>query len=176
MLKITGGTFRGKKLILPEESLVRPTSTRAREALFSVLYAKYPDGFETIIEPFAGSAAMSFEALSRKVVKKAIVFEKETSVIKIIEKNRASFKEALPMKIKEADVMAETFSEYGKALVFIDPPYKDFEKIEKIIQKLKEKCSEGSLFICETESETAPLENPTDTRKYGRAHFYFYEV
>lgn len=175
-LTIIAGRYRGKKLILPDEAIARPTSNRAREALFSVIYAKYPEGFETICEPFGGSASVSFEALSRKMVKKAIVFEKDKSVIRILEKNKKAFPESIELDIREGDFSEAVIPLLGKAVIFIDPPYKDFELIEKSMKKIIPACEKGSLFICETESETPPIENPSDTRKYGRAYFYFYEV
>lgn len=39
-MRIVAGKYRGKKLFTPDYEGVRPTSERAREALFSILYSR----------------------------------------------------------------------------------------------------------------------------------------
>lgn len=39
-MRIIGGKYRGKKLLSPDNGRVRPTSDRAREALFNILRSK----------------------------------------------------------------------------------------------------------------------------------------
>ncbi len=67
-MRIVGGQFRGRALVAPGGMGTRPTSDRAREALFNVLaHADWaPDlNGARIIDLFAGSGALGFEALSR---------------------------------------------------------------------------------------------------------------
>ena len=178
MLKIIAGKYRGKKIIPHDTSLVRPTSHKAREAIFNSLKSNYPDGFDMIFEPFAGTGAMSFEAISQEIVKEAVVCEKKYSVSAILENNIKKFKDDLKITVlnKDATTLDMSFLENKKALVFIDPPYKDFEMIKIVFDKIKDVLGKGSLVICESESENSPVENPTDSRKYGRAYFYLYSI
>jgi 16S rRNA (guanine966-N2)-methyltransferase len=69
MIRITGGALRGRLIPSPAGKGVRPTSSVAREALFNVLQSALPgllcpQGF-AVLDLFAGSGIMGFEALSR---------------------------------------------------------------------------------------------------------------
>jgi len=62
-VRIVAGRLRGRKLRIPAEADLRPTSERAREALFNIL-GQDLSGFD-VLDLFAGSGALGFEALSR---------------------------------------------------------------------------------------------------------------
>lgn len=67
-MRIVSGDFRGKALITPEGQATRPTSDRARQAIFNILeHAAWSPGVRDrrVIDLFAGSGALGFEALSR---------------------------------------------------------------------------------------------------------------
>jgi 16S rRNA (guanine966-N2)-methyltransferase len=67
-MRIVSGEFRGKALTAPPGSATRPTSDRARQAVFNILehaaWGPDLDGVR-VIDLFAGSGALGFEALSR---------------------------------------------------------------------------------------------------------------
>lgn len=67
-MRIVAGRFRGRTLNAPQGSNTRPTADRARQALFDVLahapWAPDLDGAR-VIDLFAGSGGLGFEALSR---------------------------------------------------------------------------------------------------------------
>ena len=67
-MRIVAGEFRGKALAAPEGEHTRPTSDRARQAVFNILeHAAWSPGLRDlrVIDLFAGSGALGFEALSR---------------------------------------------------------------------------------------------------------------
>lgn len=67
-MRIVSGDFRGKALIAPQGQATRPTSDRARQAIFNILeHAAWSPGVRDrrVIDLFAGSGALGFEALSR---------------------------------------------------------------------------------------------------------------
>ena len=79
-MRIIAGKYRGKKLFSPAQEGVRPTSDRAREALFSTLYSRF-GGFAdlSVIDIFAGTGAFGLEALSRGA-KEAVLIDKDTAL------------------------------------------------------------------------------------------------
>ena len=67
-MRIVSGEFRGKPLAAPPGQATRPTSDRARQAIFNILeHAPWSPGVRDrrVIDLFAGSGALGFEALSR---------------------------------------------------------------------------------------------------------------
>jgi 16S rRNA (guanine966-N2)-methyltransferase len=67
-LRIVSGEFRGKALAAPKGDTTRPTSDRARQAIFNILeHAAWSPGVRDrrVIDLFAGSGALGFEAISR---------------------------------------------------------------------------------------------------------------
>lgn len=67
-MRIVAGAYRGRGLIAPEGQATRPTSDRAREAVFNVLeHAPWSPGLREarVMDLFAGSGALGLEALSR---------------------------------------------------------------------------------------------------------------
>ncbi len=67
-MRIVAGQFKGRPIQAPKTDATRPTSDRARESLFNILvhadWAPALDGAQ-VIDLFAGSGALGFEALSR---------------------------------------------------------------------------------------------------------------
>jgi 16S rRNA (guanine966-N2)-methyltransferase len=67
-VRIVAGRFKGKPLTTPEGEGTRPTSDRARQAVFNILeHAAWSPGLQglRVIDLFAGSGALGVEALSR---------------------------------------------------------------------------------------------------------------
>ncbi len=67
-MRIVSGEFRGRTLVAPQGAATRPTSDRARQAIFNILeHAPWSPGLRDlrVMDLFAGSGALGFEALSR---------------------------------------------------------------------------------------------------------------
>lgn len=66
-MRIISGIRRGKKLFTPKDDRVRPTSDRAREALFNILESMLPAPLSEydFLDVFAGTGAIGLEAASR---------------------------------------------------------------------------------------------------------------
>lgn len=66
-MRIIGGKFSGRRLVAPKGQTSRPTADRTREALFNILSSREDADFDgaRIIDLFAGSGALGFEAMSR---------------------------------------------------------------------------------------------------------------
>jgi 16S rRNA (guanine966-N2)-methyltransferase len=67
-MRIVSGQYRGKAIVAPPGDATRPTSDRARQAVFNILeHAAWAPELHgaRVIDVFAGSGALGLEALSR---------------------------------------------------------------------------------------------------------------
>jgi 16S rRNA (guanine966-N2)-methyltransferase len=62
-MRVVAGAARGRRLVAPDGTAVRPTADRVKEALFSSLAPRLPGA--AVLDVFAGSGALGLEALSR---------------------------------------------------------------------------------------------------------------
>ena len=67
MIKLSGGKFKGKKIIVPDSQKTRPTLAKTRSAIFDVISNRYFLNEFEFVDLFSGSGAVGFEALSRGV-------------------------------------------------------------------------------------------------------------
>ncbi len=116
-LRVVGGTLRGRRLAALPGS--RPTSEKAREALFDIL-GPWIAG-RSILELYAGSGAIAIEALSRGAAS-AVAVDRDASAL---EENRRRLEIALDVVEAPAHRAVDTLRRSRRAfdLVFLDPPY-----------------------------------------------------
>lgn len=127
-MRIVGGNHKGRTLAAPPGRDTRPTSDRAREAMFNVLqHLNVGPGFHgaRVIDVFAGTGALGLEALSRGAAHATFV-ESHRGAIKTLQANIAALNEAarcavLPIK---AIALGKPPSVHdGVAYAFLDAPY-----------------------------------------------------
>lgn len=130
MLRIVGGKHRGRAIATPEGQATRPTSSRAREALFNILaHANWrDDGTSPLVEArvldaFAGSGALGIEALSRGAAH-ATFLDNDAAAVRIIGDNLRKMGEAAQAKVVRADATRPPPAREGCDLAFLDPPYR----------------------------------------------------
>ena len=91
-MRIVGGTFRGRVLMAPVGRVTRPTADRVRESLFNILasaaVAEGEEGLEgaAVLDVFAGTGALGFEALSRGASQVAFI-ENDDTALQVIGEN-----------------------------------------------------------------------------------------
>ncbi|GAA0632506.1 16S rRNA (guanine(966)-N(2))-methyltransferase RsmD [Sporichthya brevicatena] len=124
MTRIVGGTAGGRRLAVPPGRGTRPTSDRAREALFSALEAR--TGGLTgcrVLDLYAGSGAVGLEALSRGAAA-AVLVESDPGALRVLRENVAALRlpGATVLGRSVAAVLAEPAPEPFD-VVFADPPY-----------------------------------------------------
>lgn len=176
-MRIVAGKYRGKKLFTPKNDSVRPTSERAREALFNILNSRLSSdysGFD-LLDIFAGTGAFGFEGLSRGV--KSVTFVDINT--ELVKKNAALFaddKEKIRIIQADATNLPRGLKRYN--FVFSDAPY-DKGLSEKAISQLAAKgwLAEGAILIVEVRhSENIAIPSAFeqfDERVYGQAKVLF---
>lgn len=128
-MRIVGGALKGRNLAAPKGEGTRPTSDRVREALMSSLVNRLGAdlGGGVVLDLFAGSGALAFEALSRGAAR-AVLAEKDRAALKIIAENIAALRVTERVTVFDGDALAMAPGRFAKAgpftLLFIDPPYR----------------------------------------------------
>lgn len=126
-MRVVGGRFRGRRLVAPSGSEVRPTSDRAREAIFNVLYggrlgSADPVTGQVIVDAFAGTGAMAVEALSRGAAG-AVLLETDEAARRAIAANLYAMGLADRARVLAADATRPPRADRSASLAFLDPPY-----------------------------------------------------
>jgi 16S rRNA (guanine966-N2)-methyltransferase len=125
-VRIVGGDQRGRRLATPKTDVIRPTSDRLREALFNVLTHAYDDAVvgARVLDLFAGTGALSFEALSRGAAY-ALLVDEGAEARGLIRENIEAFGAEGRTRLFRRDATrlgpVGTSGTFG--LVFCDPPY-----------------------------------------------------
>lgn len=174
-VKIVAGRWKGRVLEGPGSA--RPTSGRAREALFSILHDSVQGA--TVLDLYAGTGALGLEAVSRGA-RRAVLIEEDASAL---ERNAALLDpEERQVRVLRADAVralsalataAERFD-----LVFADPPYAD-QLPEGLVEGAAALLAPGGLLILQRDSPSStPPEPPgvalVERRRYGRNVFLFF--
>jgi len=128
-MRIVGGTFKGRTLAAPAGQGTRPTSDRAREAIFNILaHAAWSPGVagRRVLDLFAGAGAMGLEALSRGAAF-ALFVETDEGARGAIRSNidALSLFGATRVHRRDATDLGQRPAGLGAPfdLVFLDPPY-----------------------------------------------------
>lgn len=122
MTRIVAGAAKGRRLTVPSRG-TRPTSERAREALFNSLRAHVEVDGAHVLDLFAGSGAVGLEALSRGAATVTFV-ESDRRAADVVQRNVAAV--GLPgARLVRRPVAAylQTDPDRRFGLVFADPPY-----------------------------------------------------
>lgn len=156
-MRIIAGKYGGRKINVPKGLEVRPTIDRVRESMFSSIMSMYGNLDEAnILDAFAGSGALGFEAVSRGA-SSLISFEKNKRNYENLVKNSLMLKDdGADIKLLCADVKKANFEHACKGLkfdvLFFDPPYEnlasDVLEILKALVKA-DAINKGALIIYE---------------------------
>jgi 16S rRNA (guanine966-N2)-methyltransferase len=179
---IMGGKYRGRKLATVTRSgLVRPTSGKVREALFSSLGDRVADA--SFVDLFSGSGAVGLEALSRGAREVHLVENHPQSwdllrancLTVLSEKSDATV--TFPIR-SDAWAFCNRCREIGKTfdMVFADPPFQsDFSGLWEAIRGI---LSPGAVAVIQFPSRTSPawLVAAEKVKQYGESSLAFLKI
>lgn len=165
-MRIVGGRLGGRRFPGPPGDLTRPTSERVREALASALLARDAFAGAHVLDLFAGTGALAFEALSRGAARATLV-ERNRHVLKALEQSRAQLGlegecaivgfdlsragHPLPEKLSRGLAPGAPYD-----LVFADPPYASIELIPALLAALKPFLAAEALVVVEHDAKHPP--------------------
>lgn len=119
-LRIIGGSHKRSIVFFPDSKGLRPTPNRVRETLFNWL-GQNLSGL-VILDLFAGSGALGFEALSRGAQHVYLV-DSDKKVVAVLKQNQQRLKFE-NLKIICSDALSFLKSDEGRFnVVFLDPPF-----------------------------------------------------
>jgi len=186
-MRIIAGDFRGKTLFAPAGEATRPTSDRARQAVFNILeHAPWSPGLRDrrVLDLFAGSGALGFEALSRGAAF-ALFVETDEAARGAIRQNidAMSLFGVTRVHRRDATDLGQRPGADGPAfdLAFLDPPY-GRGLGELALARLREGnwLTPDAVVMLERGVAEPPLEAPgyeaLDARDYGAARVHFLKV
>ena len=184
-MRIIAGMAKGRNLNSPTGD-ARPTSDRAREALFSTLESELGAlNDKYFLDLYAGSGAVSAEALSRGAALTHAV-ENEESAVQIARSNLELFEKIVGSGTYQ--VFNSSVARFLKTniniqydAIFIDPPYEFAnELVTADLELLLENklLKSNSIIAVERDSKSKPFLWPRGitelkVRKYGHAVIYY---
>ncbi len=182
-LRLTGGPWKGRPLVGGIPKGVRPTSSRVREAICSIVLSKIKGA--RVLDAFGGAGTMALEFRSRGA-QVVLSLEKSALAMKAITRSFHSFEDPQGLIIEHRDTLR--FLEQGPTsdedlfdLVLLDPPYKtDLGERTIELLSLKGWLNKDAVVLLEADSRKDAPQSPSDlafrsSRRYGDTTLYIFD-
>jgi 16S rRNA (guanine966-N2)-methyltransferase len=183
-MRIVAGQYRGRAIVTPEGQNTRPTSDRARQAIFNVLeHAPWAEGLHEarVIDLYAGSGALGFEALSRGAAF-CLFVDTDDGARGAIRENMDAYGLFGRCRVhrRSATDLGSRPGSAGEAftLAFLDPPYAKGLGEQTLARLLEgDWLAPGAIVVFERGSDEPEIDTPgyerLDARDYGAARVLF---
>lgn len=159
-IRIISGNFRGRKLPVADIEGLRPTGDRVKEVLFNWLQFEIVG--KRVIDLFAGSGSLGFEALSRGAAKVVLV-ERSFKAFKQLQSCKEKLKVSdLEIRNEDAEKFLSGNSEIYD-IAFLDPPFQQ-ELLQTVFDSVQSHIKIGGYIYCEME-KSQEIENIPDNFK-----------
>lgn len=172
-MRIISGKFKGRQLQAPVQLPVRPTTDRAKEALFSYLQHRFDFEDIHVLDLFAGTGNISYEFASRGC-ENIVAVDQNAGCCRYI-KSTIQLLDIQAITVNQADVFGWLDRNTAQFdLIFADPPYQ-LDRLKSLpgLILAKNMLKVDGLFVLEHpiqhhfESEPGFLE----ARNYGQSVF-----
>jgi 16S rRNA (guanine966-N2)-methyltransferase len=174
-MRIVSGLHKGFRF--PEKNMphARPTTDRAKEALFNILDQTYYFEDIKVLDLYSGLGSIALEFCSRGTTDiTAVDFNRKS--IAYIKELVAKLEMSLQLEQEKVlSYLAKDENQYD--IIFADPPYNDNAEIHALVETIStgNYLRKGGLFILEHQAMT--MVDPsfiTDKREYGQSTFSFF--
>lgn len=176
-MRIIVGSHKGRVLHIPKNLPVRPTTDRAKEALFNIFRNLFEFEGKTVLDLFSGTGAIAFEFISRGCQQVWAVDQNRNCTEWIRKASKQFAMNNLSVQQTDSFKFIER-SLHRFDIVFADPPY-DMENIENLPDAVLNSAilkADGWLVV-EHSRRIDFSEHPHffDHRKYGKVNFTFFQ-
>jgi 16S rRNA (guanine966-N2)-methyltransferase len=165
-MRVVAGELGGRRLTAPSGKDVRPTSDRAREALFSILGDI--EGAE-VLDLFCGTGALGIEAVSRGA-RRAVLVDIDTAPASVKAEDLGLTDRVNVIRRDALAYLKSTTEEFD--LILCDPPYTLAARVARDLENLvPSRLREGGRLVTESSSRT-PMDlrlTLDEDRTYGEA-------
>jgi len=181
-MRIIAGSARGRTLKGPRGPGLRPTADRVRESLFNIL-GQWLDGL-AVLDLFAGTGALAFEALSRGAAR-AVLVDSGREAIALCRQNARALGMEERAQIVAGAVEKRTLEPLARPafdLVFADPPYAAAtpQEVLELVEGAGLLAPGGRLVLEHDRRREAPASfghlRRSDERRFGDSVVSFYDL
>jgi 16S rRNA (guanine966-N2)-methyltransferase len=182
-VRIVSGRWKGKALVAPTGDATRPTSDRARQAVFNILeHAPWSPGLRDarVLDLFAGTGALGLEALSRGAASCLFLDTDPAARAALMTNIEACSAQGITRVWKRDAAYLDPMPPTANGpfdLVFVDPPYaKGFDAAALVGLAKGWLAPDGIIMLERGRGEGALVSTDfdvLDTRDYGAAQVVF---
>ena len=181
MTRVIAGAARGRRLQVPPGDGTRPTSDRAREALFGTLESLLGAwAGRRVLDLYAGSGAVGLEALSRGAAH-ALLVESDARAARTLAANVASLglAGAEVRRGRVERVAAHGLPGPAYDVVFADPPYDlTDDELRTVLADLRPAVADAAVVVVERATRGGAWTWPAGyeevrSRRYGEATLWY---
>ncbi len=166
-MRIVGGRLSGRRLAAPRGQSTRPTAERVREGIASALDARDRIEGAIVLDLFAGTGALSFEALSRGAAR-AVLIERDPKLVRAIREGARELGLADIVTAVALDLEKDPASWISRLpdarvdLVFSVPPYAKIAIVTSVLAAAWDcgKLSPGAAVVVEHARRAPPTLPP----------------
>ncbi|MBF0626756.1 MAG: 16S rRNA (guanine(966)-N(2))-methyltransferase RsmD [Magnetococcales bacterium] len=191
MVRVSGGSLRGRGLLTPPDERVRPTTGRMREMIFSILGSRLIGA--RVLDLFAGSGVLGIESVSRGAASACFV-ELDRGVARLLHANLVScgiehastliedsvVRPGVDERIqRDLKIRCNVFAPFD--LLFMDPPYRQ-GLVPATLEMLAASTllAPGAVAVAEHEAGivgkgVAPAWRPMQNRRHGETQISFWQ-
>lgn len=175
-MRIIGGTYGGRPLKIPKGLPARPTTDRAKEALFNILRHQIIWEETDVLDLFSGTGNIAIECASRGA-RSVMAVERDGKSVAAISQTIAAWG-IEDIKVVKSDIKRFTKKPSGPyQFIFLDPPY-HWDGVGELVASLlsNEWMTEDAMLVAEHihTRDLSMIAGWTETRKYGDSSFSFF--
>ncbi|WP_062464358.1 16S rRNA (guanine(966)-N(2))-methyltransferase RsmD [Demequina soli] len=180
MTRIISGRWGGRRLAVPPRG-TRPTTDRVREAVFSRLDHQDVLRGARVLDLFAGSGALGFEALSRGASHATLV-EADARAVAVLRGNVRDLAAGTSARVVKERVRPFLSREAGPwDVIVLDPPYDiPREDLAAVLEAVATRLAPGGMVVLEWASRAGEAPWPAQLRPvaakaYGETAVHYAE-